>query len=206
MIITHTHRFIYLGPPRTGSTSLTNFFKEHYGGEHFYRPEYDWAPHRFQTLSGKAQHQLILPVEYSDYLTVLSVRNPYTRFLSMYTFFKTRYQVSTVESYFRHAEPPITEELDRQFPGCAPMRIDCIVRLESLEADVNALPFIKTRVQIPHERKTDATSLPLTLSVIDFVNRFYRSDFAAFGYPKKTKFLGLLSGLKVSILNKMKTN
>ena len=182
MIISHTHRFIYFGPPRTGSTSLTTLFVDRFDGEYSYRSDCDLAPGRFETLSGLAQHQIILPLEYVDYLTVLSVRNPYARFLSMFSFFRKRTGIETIEEYFPHAQPPISLELKHTPPGCAPIRIDRIIRVESLHADVNALPFVREPVELPHERKTQSELMPLTRQIVDFVNNVYRADFETFSY------------------------
>lgn len=182
MIISHRHRFIYFGPPKTGSTSLATFFIEHFEGEYCYRPECDPTPDRFVTSSGRAQHQIILPLEFADYLTVLSVRNPYTRLFSMYSFFRERHPVKTIEEYFPHAQPPVTQELNHDLSGCAPMRIDQILRVETLQADVNLLPFVGEPITVPHENKSPALFIPMTNQIIDFVNTLYRSDFEAFGY------------------------
>jgi len=111
------------------------------------------------------------------------VRNPYRRFLSMYTFFRKRRQVESIEGYFPFAEPPIAQELAHVPMGCVPIRVDRIIRVETLLDDVNALPFVKEPVQIPHERQSNASSLPMTNQIIEFVNNFYRADFEAFGYP-----------------------
>ncbi len=62
MIISHEHRYVYIGIPRNASKSVSEWLAEHYKGE--------W--HGFH-------HQWQVPEEARDYLIFTVVRNPYER-------------------------------------------------------------------------------------------------------------------------------
>lgn len=62
MHISHGHKFIYIGIPRTGSKSMYRWLSENYGSE---------------TLGG--HHDFLVPEEFRDYLIFTVVRNPYER-------------------------------------------------------------------------------------------------------------------------------
>lgn len=65
-------KLIYIDPPKTGSTSLDNYFKRHCKGRHIkYHPSVQ-------------KHMREIPDEFSDFDVVASVRNPYTRLFSLY--------------------------------------------------------------------------------------------------------------------------
>jgi hypothetical protein len=176
MIVSHGHRFVYFGPPRTGSTTLSRLFVMRFGGEYDYRPQCDPNPARFLTDVGRAQHQIVLPAEFADYLTVLSVREPFARFRSLSALFGPRHGCRTVEDYFAWAEPPIAREVGE-------IRIDRVIRLESINADVNALPFVAAPVDLWHERRGPELP-PLSGDARKFVAEFYRADFERFGYRR----------------------
>ena len=181
MLISHTHKFIYFGPPRTGSTSLCSVFKSQFDGEYHYRPELDPRPERFMTATGRAQHQICLPTEWRDYLTILSVRNPYTRFLSLFALFGHRHGCKTPADYYAKVEPPVCDELDATYAGCVPTRVDKIIRLETIQEDFNALPFVGPEVIIPHEAES-RDFVTMTPDIRDFVNETYARDFERFEY------------------------
>ena len=65
MHISHKHRFVYIGIPRTGSKSMYRWLSENYGSEN---------------LGG--HHDFIVPDEFRHYLIFTVVRNPYDRWAS----------------------------------------------------------------------------------------------------------------------------
>jgi hypothetical protein len=62
MIISDTHRFIYIGIPRTGSKSMNHWLCEHFDGRNC-----------------GGHHDYVVPEEASDYFIFTVVRNPYDR-------------------------------------------------------------------------------------------------------------------------------
>jgi hypothetical protein len=194
MIISHQHRFIYFGPPRTGSSSLSKLFVEQFNAEVLFRPECDTNSGRFLTELGRAQHQICLPAAFSNYLTILSVRDPYSRFLSMYAFFKARHGCQSIREYFSFAHPPVTQELEHKCPHCVAVRVDHVIRLDNLQQDVDGLPFIVSHVKVPHENESAQPLHPLTDEVIQFVERFYSQDFLTFGYALRSNEMEMRTG------------
>ncbi len=65
MIISHTHKFVYIGIPRTGSKSMNHWLTEHFDGK--------WCA---------GHHSVDVPPEGKDYLIFTMVRNPYNRAFS----------------------------------------------------------------------------------------------------------------------------
>ena len=65
MIISDTHRYVYIGIPRTGSKSMNHWLIEHFNGR--------WHG---------GHHDYAVPEEAADYLVFAIVRNPYDRALS----------------------------------------------------------------------------------------------------------------------------
>lgn len=65
MIISHEHKYICIGIPRTASKSMDHWLSDYFGGRaHFGHHSYD------------------IPDEYADYLVFTVVRNPYDRHAS----------------------------------------------------------------------------------------------------------------------------
>jgi len=62
MHVSRTHRFVYIGIPRTGSKSM-----------------YQWLLENFQTESVGGHHEWQAPDEFQDYFVFTVVRNPYER-------------------------------------------------------------------------------------------------------------------------------
>lgn len=62
MIISHTHRYVYIGIPRTGSKSMNRWLMDHFDGT--------WVDFH---------HSWRVPTEAQDYLIFTIVRNPYQK-------------------------------------------------------------------------------------------------------------------------------
>ena len=69
MHVSSTHRFVYIGIPRTGSKSM-----------------YQWLSENFQSESVGGHHEWRVPEEFKDYLVFTTVRNPYERVVSGWFF------------------------------------------------------------------------------------------------------------------------
>jgi len=75
LIISDTHKFVYIDVPKTGSVSLSNFFIKHYNG---YLGEEGLYPESW------GYHNRVIPEYAKNYRVIASVRNPYTRLVSAY--------------------------------------------------------------------------------------------------------------------------
>lgn len=179
MVISHEYRFIYFAPRKTGSTSIYVTLNEKFGAEEV----------------EKRRHEMVLPKKFEDYVTFMSVRNPYSRFLSLYNFFYGKSDHSgchydTIEKrsgvlgkdeewryksmYDEFHTPPRK--------GCVPIRVDHLVHLETLDRDFNQLPFVTDRVDMPHFTMSIKRECRLHGLVHQRVRRFYAKDFEFFGY------------------------
>src|SRR4051812_32524350 len=83
MVISHKYKFIYFAPVRTASTSLWCLLRDNFEAEEMGVDK--WK-----------RHETFLPKDYESYFTFMSVRNPYTRYVSSYSFF-SKQQMSIEE-------------------------------------------------------------------------------------------------------------
>jgi len=180
MLRSHKHRFIYFAPRKTGSTSIHTTLNKH-----------------FDDLEqvNMNRHQMILPKSCRSYVTFMSVRNPYSRFLSLYNFFydKPVHAGCHYDSIQKRAEllggdeewryKSMYDELHTSPErGCVPMRVDYVVHLETLEKDFNQLPFITDKISMPHMTISKKRASVLSSKVARMVREFYAKDFEFFGY------------------------
>lgn len=178
MVISHRYRFVYFAPRRTGTTTLTDVLVQHFEAKIF-SFGYDCP-----------RHEMNLPTAYAGYFAFVSVRNPYTRLASLSSFYCP--SNSDVEDVFN--EPgwrirPICDSLwqDPPLPCCSRIRIDAIVRLESLEEDFHALPFVQRRIKLPHWNAGKGMRL-FSHKLQQRTRKYYERDFSYFGYnPDDTR-------------------
>ncbi|MXX62560.1 MAG: sulfotransferase family protein [Holophagales bacterium] len=78
-MISHRHRCIYVKVPKCASTTILDWFADHGGGWHSYRP--DWYG---GLLAERGRDLARLINLYPDYFTFSFVRNPYARFVSIW--------------------------------------------------------------------------------------------------------------------------
>lgn len=215
MVINHASRWVYLGPPKTGTTSLTYVLTD--GND--WRKRSKVAPHRvelFRGLKHRGQHCMDVPPECSSYFIFASIRNPYTRAVSLWSHWNREAK--------QRRRPPLSLEqfltiilecqddtraarlagngffhfiLGRWFKWVE--RIDAFIRQESLEADLNnlnlgppvRLPWQHGSPQLlhptPHNGAGRATeSLAVySLATVKMVQQWAAADFARFDYPRE---------------------
>ena len=73
MIVCPRYRFVYLGPPKTASTSL-----------HHWLSQAAFCATRWSPAGRTDQHDAQIPAEAGDFFTFASIRNPYARAVSLW--------------------------------------------------------------------------------------------------------------------------
>lgn len=169
MIISHQHQFIYYAPMKTATSTITDVLTDHFGAE----------------LMG-GRHDCFLPIEYESYFAFASVRNPYERARSGWTYFETQKNpnpTKTLEQWI--AMPWFGTMFDclfsRQKEGCLPVRLDAIIHVETLDRDFNNLPFVKTPFCLPHKNRSK-TIVEVSDEARGIIREKYKLDFLTFGY------------------------
>jgi hypothetical protein len=184
---------------------LTEVLQEEFGGSIYE----DWDDSVW-TKGGAdvdGRHVCQVPEECRDYFVFAVVRNPYALELSRYN-----YWPDSKEWYWRGGVPwpkrtTFSEYLRDYAPtfgltywtlykqcndpwigrGCVPFDLGAVIKLESLDEDFNALPFVKTPIRIP-VRNASKNPLPSRYVKMEDVDRVYemrKDDFLNFGYDKK---------------------
>jgi len=192
MIIHNKKEFVYLNIPKTGTQSLDQIFTG-IGGK--------WV--RVQNISPGAQsHYRHIPQHAKEYKKIISVRNPYTRMLSMYNFELGRDSVNALGKTFKeycewaldltynadiHTED---DNIYRYFPCwkyAEPNGWDYVIKTESISNDINNIPFLTDSVKnIPHNNKSQGLTWEQakTTEIIHIINKWAGKDFELFGYNK----------------------
>lgn len=187
MLYSHDHKFVYLCPPKTASTSVTEVLMKEFGAE--------WHEDR---------HDNHIPAEMKDYFTFASIRHPYLRAISGYSYIARRFSevrlndcwdrfhMISLTDYFKNLfrihGPAYVHNRTQDFvvSGSSP-RIDAYVRAESLEADFSRLPFVNKPIAIP---KLNVSSTELSEAMIRricvCVAMRYASDFHNYQYDFST--------------------
>ena len=80
-MISHRHRCIYVKVPKCGSTAVLEWFAEHGGGRHSFRPWW-YGGLLAERIRGVAGAMNLYP----DYFTFTFVRDPYERFVSIWLY------------------------------------------------------------------------------------------------------------------------
>ncbi len=186
MIVSHKHKFAYMAPPKTGTTSMEDHLTTHYEGVKW---EYQETP---RANGGIDRHGMGLKEEWSDYFVFATVRNPYTHELSKWDYFRrmcwAQHILKECESLYvilkqhEEYEPP---------PNCVKFKLNAYVRMEHMQKDFEKLPFAK-KIKIKHLNKyslakpfnrTKTKPYPTyTEETIEIIKTKRKMDFETFGY------------------------
>jgi hypothetical protein len=188
MIYNDRAKFVYIGMPKTASSSLDRFFIGVKGSH---------------PVKGIKKHGRIVPTHMQDYDKIVSIRNPYNRVASMYAMAQ-RHEIKeipleTFNTFLDYLLGLLELNIDtdtsdyvyRWLPAwkyLEPVKnIKYILRFENLREDVYTLPFLKKRhpklsnINTHSYLKFDELVTP---SIIEKVNIWAKKDFELFGYKK----------------------
>lgn len=194
MMFSRNLKLVYLDPPKTGSQTIDKLLW--FNGCSYLK---------YKTTSGKMvnKHQRIIPDNFKNYKVFASVRNPYTRALSMYNFDRKRkynfigLEMKTFEDYMtgiiaKTAHLPADiEDLKyyRYFPCWKYLSlqpIDHVIHMERITEDLNdagiTLPISEPLINRGKYKKTfDDIKTP---ELIDMINTWAGTDFEQYGYDR----------------------
>jgi len=142
VIISHRWRFVYVGPPKTASTTLHHWLSQ---------PAFcdqRWTPER------RDQHSVVIPPEVQHYFTFASVRDPLDRAVSLWAHSQSPASLAggwvwpmSFEEFVLEFQPHASWFYRlSQAELLAPVRLDGVVRFERLEVDLLRLPPIAAAV------------------------------------------------------------
>ena len=157
MIYSRKYKYIYLAPPKTGTSTLSHILKHHFDGSYWdfsdvfkIRTSYSQpANYHF------ARHLSHVPEALKEYFIFASIRNPYFHALSLYK--HDVYYSGAISSNKHFAEFLSSDFLKncslvfllnrhKQYEppkGCVSFSIHQYVDTENLEEDFFKLPFVK---------------------------------------------------------------
>jgi len=191
MIVNDLLQFVYFNIPKTGTQSIDPVLIAT-GGQVV----------RANNVSPGAQsHYRHIPEHAKHYKKIISVRNPYTRMLSMYNFELGRNSENAVGKTFEQYcswALDLTINVDaytnddkvyRYFPCwkyAEPNGWDYVVKTESIHADLNAISILRNITTIPHNNKSKGVTWEQakTSKIIHIINQWAGKEFETFGYDK----------------------
>lgn len=184
MVVSDKFKFVYIDPPKTASASLDRVFSS-YGG------------YVVPITPTNTKHNRIIPGTATSYTKIASIRNPYTRLASHYWFEYERGKKVTFEEYIDFHLSILDKEdnelkptIYRYFPLVKYLsifkKIDHIIRLESIQQDLNKIPFYKnTKLGHLHKLKHPTlVDMNLSKSLWDKIDYWAKYDCDAYGYSK----------------------
>ncbi len=200
MIINHKKKWIYIGPPKTGSTAISYILTDgkydnngvkklldyNFGGKEINGQHTPWPPDKLES-------------KYDDYYVFISVRNPFSRIVSLYNHWKYGKSYNNqVDVENKTLKDFITLILEKKFLEnsffCTTMsawvsRYNCFIKQEMLENDLKNLKFHSKDFFVPiindqnklmnnwkkqHTKKTIAMTIEWAKE--DFYNFNYSSN------------------------------
>ena len=192
MLINHDLEYIYIDTPKTGGTSVESVLMRKYNFETVVR-SLGW---------GGDRHNRIIKEECKHYTKIATVRNPYTRTLSQWTFNKL---LRDRLDKFNHIQEFVdwlvylnkntsVDECIHDICGwfsCSKYLklpgYDIIIKQEELEQGINNLEFIEEPIKLPNINDSNSKKYNhlLTPNVIAKINEYCEQDFIEFNYKKE---------------------
>ena len=183
MHISHKHKFIYIGIPRTGSKSMFQWLKDNYASENL-AGHHDWQ----------------VPPEFRHYLVFTIVRNPYERATSGWFFepvIKSPHDPPKPKTLAESLRPliPLKDAGGNEMNQASFVRrarVDLVLYFERLPQALADLPFVdKTNIPpFPHNNAGGCRPAQgsffhhFTAEDEKLVWQYAAEDFAAFGYRR----------------------
>lgn len=206
MLVCPEKKFVYLRPPRTGTTTCTRMLCSLFG------------------LSYPKGHHFPWQEEYNNWFVFITVRHPHTRMFSLYrqatkwfavakrsreenailfdgvtncdemTFEKWVLGSEKRNKFFRehslasyYHTPPETRVGRCRIPLS---RVDQVIRQESLNEGFNTLPFIDTPAKLKQRNggRTKRWAAHYTPELVEAVAEIWKEDFELFGYDPEMPY------------------
>ena len=189
MIVSDEYKFLYFPPVKTGTQSIWHLLEKKYNA-YILGIEDEFKREAFGVRKEPKIHQMFFLEKHKDYTTFISVRNPYDRFISIFNYFIRKKPYEKIENYMKPElkVKSISEQLYGDLmPNCIPIRLDYIIKLESIEEDFNKLPFLKQKESLPVENISVKKVTKLTTELEVFVENKFALDFINFNYQTKKK-------------------
>ncbi|HUY92487.1 MAG TPA: sulfotransferase family 2 domain-containing protein [Pirellulales bacterium] len=187
MIVSFLRRFVYFGPPKTASTSLHEWLSQPLLCDQPWRPE-----------SGD-QHDARPPAEASEFFAFASIRNPYSRAVSLW---RHRLGSGATEN------PPVPQLSFADFLAWLPnasdfyarsqawwlagAMLDFLLPFERIERVLDLPPIAPLKsslLPLPHRNATSHAPWPSYYDSVlaESVYRYFRDDFEILGYRKEIR-------------------
>lgn len=195
---------LFIHIPKTGGTTITNYFKKNNKLELFTTkqifsntknkilPEpYDLISLQHQTYNTLFKYQKLLNITFNDKLQIIScVRNPYTRIISDLLFLgfikKTNCKLfvfNIIKKYLKktnldnHNIPQYKFLIDENNNLIQNLKL---FKLENLDEDLNKFGIMQNNKNIPNYDRVYLSYL--NKNSIDLINNVYKKDFELFNY------------------------
>lgn len=184
MIVSYLRRFVYVGPPKTASTSLHRWLSQPLLCE------------RAWTAKGGDQHVSQPPPEAIPFFTFASIRNPYSRAVSLWRHGlisgpQESPPIPRLEFAEFVARLPVATDFygSTQMAWLGAVRLDAVVRVEEIEAILELPPFAPWKAKLNPLLHLNASKHGSWQSyydrrLADAVYRHFRDDFQSFGYGR----------------------
>lgn len=161
MLISHRDKWVYIGPPKTGSTTCHHWLRQ----EPLFDPSTDVDTTRQKKGS---KHSHIIPFECRNYFTCVSWKDPEERLRSLWIW-KSFKQIQKGEKPFSFQkfleERSFLSGICKDQEFWHPPKVDYLIRCHMLEADLLNLPFVQGKQHllgpVPHLKSTQEKYKPL---------------------------------------------
>lgn len=189
MLVSQSRQLVFVSTPKCATNTIYDVLTRLFGDAQYVQPQF---------------HNRHVPPRYQGYFTFSVVRNPYARAVSLW--YSTtvnpdnrRYcyrAIGTTDftTFLRYllTRPValVKRHLDRnQTDWLAPVRLDAVLRLESLGTALRGLPFWPPGTALELPQLNASVGCPTWQSVmtaerITLINRWANDDFDRFGYRR----------------------
>lgn len=202
MYVSHTHKFVYMAPKKTGSTSMRTLLEQEYDAVlwrkyQFRHLEPDPISPDWRSEGPDFKHVCHLPEELADYFIFATVRNPFALEISRFMHdVRHKYIEEDFAAFINQLVgaqelPTLIRKLHQNAeyvppPGCVKFSLHSVVRLEYLKEDFSKLPFRKQVFHFEHLHKSHGERPVYTAELARIVREEFREDFERFGYDPRS--------------------
>ena len=182
MNVSFKYKYIYIAPPRTGTRTISTFLREYYDMQAIANGTVlKTTQEGIQVL-----HDYKIIPGYEDYLKIMSIRNPYARFVSIWKNYTRMKKIPPM------VFPDSLMNKRTQLSYIRDTKIDYYIRLEYLKKDLEALPFVKHPVILENRYETVLgdkwqNHFVNDQRALNMVNKLLHKEIVTFGYRKILK-------------------